>query len=341
MDQINRLSCTDAVRCPSESLASPGWLPGGHLQTVYASLMAPHTAHAPVPERRVWATPDGDQVVVDQWTSSNSQAPSLVLFHGLEGGSDSHYAKAMAIACVRKGWHLVLPHFRGCGGIDNRLPRAYHSGDHAEIDWMLRRVRQASGGVMHAIGVSLGGNALLRWAQEQGDAAQAVVSSVVSVCAPLDLVLSGLALEQGLNRWLYTPRFLNTMQPKARLMAQRFPGLFDVEATERARTLREFDDAFTAPLHGFDGVMDYWQRASAKPHLKRLKLPTLLLNPLNDPFVPQACLPNAQEVNACTQLWQPATGGHLGFVQGRFPGELTTWADQMMNWMQHAERRHG
>ena len=143
--------------------------------------------------------------------------------------------------------------------------------------------------------------------------------------APLDLVVSGLGLEQGLNRIFYTPRFLRTMKPKARQMWARFPGLFDVKATDRARSLREFDDAFTAPVHGFKGVMDYWQRASAKPHLRRLALPSLIVNPLNDPFVPLACLPTPSEVNACTSLWQPPQGGHLGFVQGAFPGQLQTW----------------
>lgn len=342
MDQTHRPSCTESVPSPSAlAHASPWWLPGGHLQTIYASLVAPQTATSPSPHRAQWATPDGDVVVVDSWRAFDENAPTLVLFHGLEGGSDSHYAKAFALVCASRGWHMVLPHFRGCGGTLNQQPRAYHSGDHAEIDWMLRRVRQEARGHVHAVGISLGGNALLCWAEEHGSTAQHQVSSVASVCAPLDLVISGLALEQGLNRWLYTPRFLRTMQPKARAMAQRFPGLFDLQATERATTLREFDDAFTAPLHGFAGVMDYWKRASAKPHLKRLHIPSLILNALNDPFVPQDCLPKAGDVNACTRIWQPLTGGHLGFVAGHFPGELVTWGDQMLNWMSEQGRRNG
>lgn len=338
MDQTRLPSCIDAV---SANMAlehdAPWWLPGGHLQTIYASLIAPQTAATPQPEREEWATPDGDLVVVDSWRALKPHAPTLVLFHGLEGGSDSHYAKAFALVCARKGWHMVLPHFRGCGGVLNRKPRAYHSGDHEEIDWMLKKIRQAAPDSVHAVGISLGGNALLRWAEERGIDASYTVQSVASVCAPLDLVISGMALEQGLNRWLYTPRFLRTMQPKARAMAQRFPGLFDMQATDRASTLREFDDAFTAPLHGFKGVMDYWQRASAKPHLKRLQIPSLILNALNDPFVPRACLPQHSDVNACTRLWQPATGGHLGFVSGPMPGELLSWALQMLAWMNQQE----
>ncbi len=338
MGQTRLPSCIDSVSAPTAlEHAAPWWLPGGHLQTIYASLIAPQTAATLKPEREQWATPDDDRVVVDSWRQSNPHAPTLVLFHGLEGSSDSHYAKAFSLVCARKGWHMVLPHFRGCGGLLNQKPRAYHSGDHAEINWMLKKIRENAQGRVHAVGISLGGNALLRWAQEQGSDAGHTVQSVASVCAPLDLVISGLALEQGLNRWLYTPRFLRTMQPKARAMAQRFPGLFDVNATDRASTLREFDDAFTAPLHGFSGVMDYWERASAKPHLKRLQIPSLILNALNDPFVPRDCLPQASDVNAHTQLWQPATGGHLGFVRGAIPGELLSWAQQMLDWMNQQE----
>lgn len=322
---------------------APWWLPGGHAQTIYASLAAPGTKHAPQAQRRLWATPDGDEVVVDAWPSpaTTPQTPTLVLFHGLEGGSDSHYAKAFAMASAERGWHMVLPHFRGCGGMLNHKPRAYHSGDHAEIDWMLRRVRAQSSGPLHAVGISLGGNALLRWAQEQGEAAGQVVASVTSLCAPLDLVKSGLGLERGLNRVFYTPRFLRTMKPKARQMWARFPGSFDVAATDRATTLSEFDDAFTAPLHGFNGVMDYWQRASAKPHLRRLAIASLIVNPINDPFVPIACLPTPSEVNPCTELWQPRHGGHLGFVQGTFPGELQTFPSRVMDWMTRQEAAHG
>ena len=265
----------------------------------------------------------------------------LVLFHGLEGSSSSHYAQAFADHVTRLGWTLAVPHFRGCSGELNRAPRAYHSGDHEEIRWILERMRSLHLGKIYAVGVSLGGNALLRWAQEQGELAHQVVRSVTSLCAPLDLVVSGLGLEQGLNRIFYTPRFLRTMKPKARQMWARFPGLFDVKATDRARSLREFDDAFTAPVHGFKGVMDYWQRASAKPHLRRLALPSLIVNPLNDPFVPLACLPTPSEVNACTSLWQPPQGGHLGFVQGAFPGQLQTWPSLVMAWMSSQETRHG
>ncbi len=341
MDRMPQPSSIDAMAALPPELKAPWWLPSGHAQTIYASLAAPGTADAPQAQRSTWITPDEDQILVNEWPAPEA-APTLVLFHGLEGDSDSHYAKAFAKACAQRGWRMVLPHFRGCGGMVNLKPRAYHSGDHAEIDWVLRRIQQHSpASPLHAVGISLGGNALLRWAQEQGELAHQVVRSVTSLCAPLDLVVSGLGLEQGLNRIFYTPRFLRTMKPKARQMWARFPGLFDLKATDRARSLREFDDAFTAPVHGFKGVMDYWQRASAKPHLRRLALPSLIVNPLNDPFVPLACLPKPSEVNACTSLWQPPQGGHLGFVQGAFPGQLQTWPSLVMAWMSSQETRYG
>jgi predicted alpha/beta-fold hydrolase len=319
---------------------APWWLPTGHLQTVYASLAAPGLKPEATPwVRERWSTPDNDWVWVDHSTpTGQAVTATLVLFHGLEGNRDSHYAQAFAQAANARGWRMVLPHFRGCGGGLNDQPRAYHSGDHEELNWMLGGIHQRWPGRLFAVGISLGGNALLRWAQEQGT--QQPVQAIASLCAPLDLVASGLGLEQGLNRWLYTPRFLRTMKPKARALHARFPGAFDVARTDRATTLREFDDAFTAPLHGFDGVMDYWTRASAKPHLHRMALPALVVNSLNDPFVPAHSLPTAQTVHPNTVLCQPQTGGHLGFVQGAFPGHLKAWPEQVMNWLDRAGAAH-
>jgi hypothetical protein len=307
----------DIVRVAAEPYRAPWWLPGGNAQTIYAALFA--RLPRPSVRRERWETPDGDFVDVDR-VDGPQEAPLLALFHGLEGGTASHYARAMLAAAHASGWRAVLPHFRGCGGELNRLPRAYHSGDSAEIDWMLRRLAgEGEASPLYAMGVSLGGNALLKWLGERGGAARAVVRAAAAVSAPLDLTAAGEALGRGFNL-VYARSFLATLKRKSAAKLARFPGLFDGERVARARTLREFDDVVTAPLHGFRDAADYWARASSKPWMRGIEVPTLVLNAANDPFLPVEYLPRTDEVAPCVVLECPATGGHVGFVSGPFPG---------------------
>lgn len=258
----------------------------------------------------------------------------LVMFHGLEGTSRSHYAEAFADFAHSKGMAFAVPHFRGCSGELNLGPRAYHSGDYEEIDWILKRFREEHTGPIIAVGISLGGNALMRWAEEAGDAASHTVSAVASVSSPVDLAASGKAIGRGFNRRVYTRMFLNTMKPKALRKLQQHPGLFDRAALEAARDLYEFDNVFTAPLHGFKNTEDYWARGSAKPHLHRIRIPALVVNARNDPFVPASCLPEKRAVGNHVTLWQPAHGGHVGFAKGRLPGHVRSMPDAVGNWLQ-------
>lgn len=304
---------------------APGWLPGGQAQTLWPLLIkAP-----PLPLRRErWDTPDGDFIDVDH-LDAPAGAPLLVLFHGLEGSARSHYAISTAHACKRQGWRLAIPHFRGCSGELNRRPRAYHSGDSDEIDWILRRLQQANAGQrLHAAGISLGGNALLKWAGERAEAAADVVTGVVGICAPLDLAACGHHLARGFNR-LYTRHFLDTLKVRSAARLRHFPGLFDETRMRRARNLWEFDDAVTGPVHGFAGADDYWSRSSAKPWLKAITVPALVVNPRNDPFLPAFALPGVGETSPSVRLEQPAGGGHVGFVSGPFPGNLD-WLPQRL-----------
>lgn len=331
---------------------APLWLPGGNLQTIWPALYA-RPVHGPRPRfaRERWQTPDGDFIDVD-WllpaaglapASPTSQDPRglLVLFHGLEGSSQSHYALAFAEFARDHDLAYAVPHFRGCSGELNRGPRAYHSGDFEEIGWVLAQLRQRHGGPIMAVGVSLGGNALMRWAGEMGAQAAHCVSAVASVCSPLDLASSGRAIGRGFNRQVYTRMFLKTMKPKALQKLAQFPGLFDEQALRAARDLYEFDDVFTAPLHGFRNTEDYWQRASAKPHLARIRIPALVLNARNDPFVPRESLPRADEVGPCVTLWQPDQGGHVGFAGGRWPGHVQPMPQAVGGWLLQQVRRHG
>jgi len=304
---------------------APAWLPGGHAQTIWPLLIKPRPARL---RRERWETPDGDFIDVD-FLDGPSAAPLLVLFHGLEGSAQSHYAISTAHACRQAGWRLALPHFRGCSGELNRRPRAYHSGDSAEIDWILRRLHMTNNGrALHAAGVSLGGNALLKWAGEQAEAAGEVVSGVAAICAPLDLAACGHHLARAFNR-LYTRHFLNSLKVVSAARLRQFPGLFDEQRMLEAINLHQFDDAVTAPVHGFAGADDYWLRASAKPWLKSIAVPALALNAKNDPFLPASHLPKAGAASPWVRLEHPAEGGHVGFVSGPFPGNLD-WLPQRL-----------
>jgi hypothetical protein len=278
-------------------------------------------AHADVGWRRErWDTPDGDFIDVDR-LPGRADAPLVVLFHGLEGGSGSHYACALARELARRGWRGAVAHFRGCSGEPNRLPRAYHSGDSAEIRWVVGRFAAESRGTpLFAAGVSLGGNALLKWLGEDRSAG-GMLHAAAAVCAPVDLMAAGAALGRGFNL-VYTRAFLATMRTKAEEKLSRFPGLFDAGAMRRARTLREFDDVVTAPLHGFRDTDDYWTRASSKPVLGGIRVPTLMLNARNDPFLPESALPGPSEVSGAVRCEFPEEGGHAAFVSGPFPGDI-------------------
>jgi len=312
----------------------PWWLPGPHLQTIVPARLL----DAPVIDyrRERWDTPDGDFIDVDfaRPEPADPAAPLVVHFHGLEGDSQSHYARLLMQQCAQRRWRGIVVHFRGCSGEDNRLPRAYHSGDSAEIDWVLERVAQRWGAARRfAVGVSLGGNALAKWAGENPQRAQQLLCACATVSAPFDLAAGGAALERGFSR-VYASMFLRTLRPKAIAKAQRFPGLADTARIAASRTIRAFDDAFTAPVHGFAGVADYWRRASAKPWLAHVRVPMLALNAYNDPFVPGASLPAPAELSSCVTLEVPAQGGHVGFVAGRHVAGRRYLADRVFAFLE-------
>lgn len=316
---------------PPRPYHAPAWLPGGNAQTLWPLLIKPPQIAL---RRERWTTPDGDFIDVDH-LDGPADAPLLVLFHGLEGSARSHYARSTAAACQARGWRFALPHFRGCSGELNHQPRAYHSGDSAEIDWILRRLKADSPDrLLHAAGVSLGGNALLKWAGEQGPAAGEIVSGVAAICPPLDLAACGHHLARGFNK-LYTRHFLNTLKTISAARLQRFPGLFDAARMGAASNLWEFDDAVTGPVHGFAGADDYWARSSAKPFLKSIAVPALAVNPKNDPFLPARFLPRRDEVSACVRLEHPEAGGHVGFVSGAFPGKLDWLPQRLLHFFTH------
>ena len=308
----------ERIRAALPRYRSPRWLCGGHAQTIWAKSRAPA-----VPAYRRELLPDSGgqtQVAYDWIDSSDPAAPLLVLFHGLEGSSRSHYARALMHAVAARGWQGCVAHFRSCGGVSNTAPRAYHSGDSTEIGHYLATLRR-----LHpqrpllAVGVSLGGNALAKYLGEQGNAALCDAAAVVS--APLDLTAASRVLEQGLPRALYAPYFLRTLLPKVETEHSVYPP-FNLAAVRASRSLGDFDEAFTAPIHGFADKDDYYRRAAAKPLLRHIGKPTLILNARNDPFMPADSLPDAADVSPQVLLLQPPHGGHVGFVSGRGGGHL-------------------
>jgi uncharacterized protein len=306
---------------------APRWLPGGHAQTIYGALFA---RCAQVEYRRTqWDTPDGDFIELD-WVDGPAQAPLVVLFHGLEGSSRSHYARSLMHAVLTRGWRGVVAHFRGCGGRPNRLPRAYHSGDFREVHWILERLAPGAGAAPNfAVGISLGGNALLKWLGSEGAAAARLLAAASAVSAPVDLAVAGHGLGRGFNR-VYTWHFLRSLRPKSLEKLAQYPDLYDARKVARARDLYQFDGLVTAPLHGFENADDYWNRASSRPDLRYIELPTLLIHAWNDPFLSGRCLPRSDEVSAHVKLEYPDAGGHAAFVTGPFPGRLEWLPERLL-----------
>jgi len=302
------------------------WLRGAHRQTIWPLLIK---GSLPPYRRQRWDTPDGDFIDLD-WVDGAPDQPCVVLFHGLEGSSRSPYARSLMRAIHARGWHGVVVNFRGCSGEPNRLPRAYHSGDAAEIDWVLRRLNALYWPALFAVGVSLGGNALLKWLAEHAPAndAASLLNAAATVSAPVDLAAAESELARGVKR-VYVRYFLRSLVPKALEKAVRFPGLMDVAAIKRCRTLREFDEAVTAPLHGFRDATDYYARASAKPLLGLINTPTLLLHAFDDPFFPFNAMPAVSDLPREVTPDFLAQGGHVGFVQGAWPGNMA-WLPQRL-----------
>jgi predicted alpha/beta-fold hydrolase len=304
---------------------APAWLPGGDLQTIYPYFFAP-VPHLDYRRER-WELPDGDFLDLD-WLDADTDAPLVVLFHGLEGNSRGYYALALMNAVRQRGWRGVVVHFRGCSGEPNRLPRAYFAGDSVEIGYVLERLQLKNGhAALYAAGVSLGGNALLKWLGEEGENAMGVVRRAAAISAPLDLTVAGHSLDNGFNRFTYTARFLYTLKQKAMQKLDAYPALYARKQVRAVSSLYAFDDLVTAPLHGYKGADDYWLRASSKPGLIHVRVPTLLINARNDPFMPGTALPGPDEVSAAVTLDFPDQGGHVGFLEGPFPG-TANWMPQ-------------
>jgi predicted alpha/beta-fold hydrolase len=276
-----------------------------------------------------WDTPDGDFVEVHR-VDAAAGAPRLFLLHGLEGTIRSHYVGGFFAEAQRRGWGADLLVFRGCGSELNRARRFYHSGETTDLAFALDRVlaEHRSSPIVLA-GVSLGGNVLLKYLGELGGGVPERVVAAAAVSVPFDLERGSRFISQGFSR-VYDRNFLRSLRRKAKAKLVRYPDLFDIEALRRARTIYDFDDVVTAPVHGFQNAHDYYTRSSSLRWLSKVRRPTLLLSAIDDPFLPAGVLDEVREIaaeNPCLELDFTGRGGHVGFVGGRFPWRAEYYAE--------------
>jgi uncharacterized protein len=305
------------------------WLPGGHLQTIGGWLLR---RGSPIRFRRERLdTPDGDFVDLDWVPPSPRERPDTPLalvLHGLEGGASSRSATQALRELTRCGLRGVALNFRSCSGEPNRTARFYHAGDTEDLGFVVRRLRSRfPHATLGVLGYSLGGNVLLKYLGERGEGAADDVAAAAAISVPFDLAAGAAELERGVGR-LYARHFLRTLRSKYTGQTERLGERCDLERVARSRTLREFDDAATAPLHGFQGAADYYHRSSSADYLVRIRVPTLVLHALDDPFLPRDAVPLAA-IRANPHLVDAVTGrgGHVGFVEGP-PWRLGFWAER-------------
>ena len=300
------------------------WLRNRHLQTVWNRLLRRrpeiHTTRAR------WTTHDGDFVDLD-FMDGPIASPQLLVIHGLEGSSERKYVRGLLALAAERGWRGVAMNFRSCSGTPNRTARLYHSGETGDLDWVIGELaKREPGAPILPVGVSLGGNVLLKWLGEEGANATDEVRAAVAISTPFDLAAAAAAMSRGAGR-LYSRFFLRTLKPKALQKAAEYPELLDADAIRRARTWGQYDDVATAPLHGFKNAEDYWSQSSSISFLDRIRRPTLLINAEDDPFVPASCMPVGRVENSeWLQAEFTQRGGHVGFVAGTVPWRPHYWA---------------
>ena len=306
-------------RIVSSEFQPAWWLKNRHAQTVYSSLPV-----SGAPKIRLLSEdlelPDGDVTVVD-WMQDGpgpeSGAPVLIVLHGLEGSSESTYARMLLKTAADHGWRAAVLHFRDCGDYRNRLPRRYHAGETNDIRFFLESLRSGGhDGPMVAAGFSLGGNVLLKYLGEIGVATP--LDGAVAACVPLDLHDSAEALSSGFSK-VYQYHLVKKMKNAIRRKFNEYTAAFDWHRTMVATTFAEFDDAVTAPLHGFSGKDEYYDKCSSRHFLAGIGVPTLIINALDDPFMTPAALPGPEQLSPSTTLELSASGGHIGFIDGGTP----------------------
>jgi len=283
-----------------------------------------------VPVRRErWETPNKDFLDVDHVPTTTAGQPILIILHGLEGSSRAKQARGFLHAAHHQGWRGLAINFRSCSGTPNRLRRSYHAGETSDLHWVIQRVAaQYPQAPICCVGMSLGGNVLLKYLGEQGRDALATLKAAVAISTPFDLAISARAFEWGFFNRLYMSRLLGTLKQKTVAKLTRYPDLVDQERLAAVRTIREFDELVTAPVHGFANGADYWTASSCRRFLAAIRRPTLLISAVDDPLVPfDVSLREDAARNPYLTAEFPDAGGHVGFVSGS-PHHPIFWAEQ-------------
>ena len=304
---------------PARALRAPD------AQTIVGNLARP--THRPQLGRERWDTPDGDFVDVDLLPAA-AAAPHLLVLHGLEGSSKAGYVAAMLRGAHARQWGAAALNFRSCSDAPNRLLRSYHSGETGDALQVIARWRGRFSGPLLAVGFSLGGNVLLRILEETGSASPIDAAAAVSV--PFDLARCARNIDSRSPALsLYRLRFLRTLKRKALAKSRRFPGRFDVDRISRLRGIVDYDDAVTAPVHGFASAAEYYARSSSGPAIGEIRRPTLLLSSRDDPMVPGETIPDRSRLAARTTLVATRHGGHVGFLAGSL-WRPQFWGDELV-----------
>ncbi|MCB0832221.1 MAG: alpha/beta fold hydrolase [Bacteroidetes bacterium] len=296
------------------SYYAPTWLRNGHIQSILPSLF--RRVHGVNYVRERVDTPDGDFLDLD-WSCVNSRRV-VIICHGLEGSSDRPYMRGMAMAFNHAGWDALAWNYRGCSGEPNRLVRSYHSGETGDLNYVVQHALKKYHR-MALIGFSLGGNLVLKYTGERR--VPTAIGSVVAVSAPCDLRASAVRMEGWEDR-IYMRRFLRMLGEKLTEKQKYFPNAIDLRGYNRIRTFREFDDRFTAPMHGFRDAEDYWERCSSKSYLSSISVSTLILSAEDDPFLTPECFPTDVAIeNERIHLELTTHGGHVGFIETKDDGQ--------------------
>lgn len=311
-DQIDKRIVRSAFR-PAR------WLQNRHAQTVYPSV--PWACRErPALRREVLKLPDGDETAVDwvvETEGTPKSAPLLIILHGLEGSAESTYARMLMQSAVARQWRCCVLHFRDCGDYRNVLPRRYHAGETNDVRYFVAKLeREGQFGPIVAAGYSLGGNVLLKYLGESG--AGCPLKGAAAVCVPLDLHECAEALNIGIARG-YQRYLLKRMKRSVARKFDRHTAAFDWQRAMQSKTFAEFDDAVTAPLHGFAGKDDYYDKCSSVNFLKHIERPTLIVNALDDPFMTPDVIPDAAALSPQVTLEVSDHGGHVGFIEGGLP----------------------
>lgn len=314
---------SDPHSAPMHAYRPAWWLPDPHTATLWGRV----GRREPVPAVRMlrWETPDGDFLQLARLAAAATarpDAPRLLLLHGLEGGLHSHYVRALFREATHRGWGADLLLFRTCGSEPNRLPRTYHSGETTDPAFVIDQiVAEFPDAPLGLVGVSLGGNVLCKLLGERGTTLPPQIAGAVAMSVPFDLARASRHLGRGFGT-VYERSFLRSLIPKALQKVSRHAELAPLATVQHVRTIWEFDDQFTAPLHGFASAADYYAQASAIGYLKGVRLPTLLLSAVDDPFLPAEVLDDVRAIateNPSLAIEFPARGGHVGFTAGRWP----------------------